>query len=484
MRRLAMLVVVVFSIIFCSFESRAAVVKLKHVPGESALQRDLRAAKLAAASSEDATEALIVSVDEKGQPLTRVPGKKEDGGKIILTYNSADPWTQEDLTRVTAIMDKANVAIGNITGPPPYTRTVEVRYNPLILEQYKVVAMYDSYKDQIILGRTDIIDVMVHELAHTRQQYKGQQMFFMYAYLEGLTRAIEIEVMKQFPESFYGMRNHSYIYDVKYEQNNVPAISSVWTNFVSGYQQGFLLKYQQSGTAWSKPLIENPNFIKDFYTACYDMAAIDIKLVYEESNLIDMAAKAARRVEGKPYAEWYAKQHIFTTQPADGSYVMYVESYGSSQLYIYDRKNSGDDVGVAGAVVSWEIKTCDGTSLFKGMGYADEKGVFDIPWWQQLWEMSYRGKYNMTFSVDTPFGNMTLEQAAPFPGITEGLHGITAACTGDVLIQGPIGNVTVPVTNGFYQYIPASYIAGTYKFKSGDITKTATIDEAGYYMPL
>ena len=130
-------------------------------------------------------------------------------------------------------------------------------------------------------------DLFCHEMIHA---FRDDYVVSLNSYEEGMTRAAEVEVFDRLDAYTSTFEDHAYYYDVFYEELNNPVIGSQFGSFNQTFPNTFfLLRYQLSGYAWAKPLIENPTFLAEFNREYYAAVLSDPTTAWMESKLLDIA---------------------------------------------------------------------------------------------------------------------------------------------------------------------------------------------------
>jgi len=170
--------------------------------------------------------------------------------------------------------------------------------------------------------------------------YLGPAPFEFDAFQEGLVRAATMRVARSpgvmpsglDPELVEAVLDLNYDAGPRYDWTNQPALSGptfIAPNLrttplpIGGSLGGlYLQRYRMAGAAWQKVLVEHPGFAKEFLTRYYgskgasgDVAA----LVAMADQAIKALAGPSGTVEGLPFPDWFARQHILDTHQAFGT---------------------------------------------------------------------------------------------------------------------------------------------------------------------
>lgn len=275
---------------------------------------------------------IIVWVDAEGRPVrtnlesarhmalvtTAAPAHNE----LTFTYNSpSNPWTPDELAQVTATVNACYPLAKQIYGDPAFTITINIEKVANLGASGYYFSSYNG-EANIWVGSTRQ-DTLCHEMLHG---FHDDDIIGLNTFEEGMARAGEVEILNRLADlsqldSASGWDvHHSYSIDVDYEALNKRKIGSPGAYFSAGYVAP-LLRYQLSGYAWGKAVIENSNFLANFNREYYARQLADSTTWATESKLVEIAATVQPQVEGKPFSQWYSLQGVFVSNPPTGYFL-------------------------------------------------------------------------------------------------------------------------------------------------------------------
>jgi hypothetical protein len=260
-----------------------------------------------------------------------------------------------------------------------------------------------------------------------------------------MTRAAEVEVFGRLGSYEYWNKYHSYTYDVYYEGLSRPKIGARNGGFFSGYISP-LIRYQTSGYAWGKALLENRHFLVNFNAELYRRTAEDAATPNMEDRLIEIGAAVQPRVEGQAFARWYRRQGILRTDPGSG-YFLYHRVNQWTVDYFY-RDDTGRETMQTGKDVTWSVYDHLNRRLDQGSGKTSAAGWFDF---QPVLPDGYRGRVKVVLSSDSPLGEVS-DISFRYAGSESGGFGIIRGVNRGTLTITPLAHrlaaVLLNVTNG------------------------------------
>ncbi|HEX3029596.1 MAG TPA: hypothetical protein VHT34_09915, partial [Clostridia bacterium] len=271
--------------------------------------------------------------------------------EITFTYDSPDhPWTDEELTKMHQRVSTLYSLIKSIYGEPAFNITVNIEKDP----DASYIGEYTPQTKKIQLYNPDRYDVLCHEMIHAfHNEYN------MKAGLEeGMTRAVEIEVLKQIENGKApGTITHQYPYDVYYESLSKEHFGgNVFENPNNG-----LLYYELEGYAWAKLYYENPKFFIDFNKAYYQECRLNPNIKNSESDIKRIAESVQPSVESTPLGVWFKRQGCLDQTPPPGNFIYQSFYYYDEDeplnitTHCFSRTNDGYLKTVSGANINWAI---------------------------------------------------------------------------------------------------------------------------------
>lgn len=456
-----------------SVTGASAVNFMEVVSGESPSETDYRLTR------ESSLVGDVVVFTAQGKPLLpdlaarNVPGVANE---MSFTVDSPEyPWNDQERATIRQVIADFYPVIKKIYGNPAFAISVNIRKNPTI----DFAGMYHATSNEIVLRDLDTINPLVHEMIHA---LRDDLAIGCAAYEEGMARAAEIAAFSQLTQYPYDNRNHSYSIDVFYDQNNEPGIASQGGDFFRGFPNPFM-KYQQAGYAWGKVLVEDPSFLARFNAEFYALGYGDPTLSGNIAGLKGLAGKIARRVENDSFQTWYDQQYIFNETPASGYQTLYKGD--TAVLYLFYRDGNGFERPMQGVPVSWNMFSCEGTSLLTGSGTTSDYGWIGFP----LDQAGYRGKVRIEADFHLP--DQTLRRTvSATTGTQAGIFGIADRCSGEidfvrVSADGKRSVRNVAIENGAFTIPELESVAGKFTLvERGGEERTITKDASSYFVIL
>lgn len=405
--------------------------------------------------------------------------------ELTFTFDSPEhPWTAEEIYSMGNTLDDFYPATVARYGPPAFAITVNVRKDPnLDAEGY-----YFASSNEIVLFMNRA-DVLLHEMIHA---FHDDVLIGNAVYEEGMTRAMEIEILS-IHEQYQGFaRHHSYPYfDVNYEMLNKPAVGSKDGNIFAGIDP--LLRYQLAGYAWAKPYLENPSFFVDFNAAYYAAVQLDPSVRWSEPGLRALVKAVQSGVEGLALEEWYASQFVLDPDPPLGEGLYQSWAYDDdhwcwSRVNFFQREPWGTETPRAAAPVDWAIfdhsgaRVVGGTTTTSSAGWAE----FGTSEWS-----GYVGRAKVVTQVAGTTGPLT-DVTWRSRGRNRGIFGVVRdADLGEVEAVHVASGATerTSLTHGCFDLPSMETLAGqflvTFRYPDGrTLTSRLTKDASHYYTAL
>ena len=395
--------------------------------------------------------------------------------QITFTYNSPSyPWTSDELASLQSWITQVYPVISDIMGQPSHSFTVNISKDPTI----PYAGLYSSGSNELVL-KSFAKDVVVHELTHA---FRDDFTLGLSTWEEGMTRAVEIEVMTRLADTTYFDIAHGYPIDEYYD--NTVAKSGVKSGSIFGLGDPALAltRYQLAGYAWDKALIENPNFLSNFNAALYANPTI----ASNEPALISTAASVQPTVEGQAFTNWYAVQGIFNTNPTAGCMVYQRVSQLTADFFCRD--SQGIETPQAGATLNWSVIGAGGQSFGSGQVTTTSLG------WATLTPVitsGYTGRLKLTVTATSATGTAS-DTSYRTAGPESGVFGVsTGPTTGTVTFSSASGTFapfSVPVTAGAFSAPSLQSVRGTIIANFVNATtyasRTFTKDASAYSLAL
>ncbi|HWQ55923.1 MAG TPA: hypothetical protein VN442_19700 [Bryobacteraceae bacterium] len=440
-------------------------------------------------SNTPAPDLIIVLLDHEGQPI--VPERKGVKANsaaaatpsLSFTYDSpASPWTPDELATLQSLVKDMYPIVEQIYGTPAFTNQVNIRRDPYL----SASGTYNLSVNEIVVGSLRP-DVVCHEMVHA---FRDDNLIRLNSFEEGMARAVEVEVFNRLPALYHWDRGHGYSHDVFYDALNRPEMGGAGGNFAWGFVN-LLLRYQLSGYAWGKVLIENPRFLPRFNAALYTAAQSNPAVTGDEAALLDIAARFQGSVEGTAFRDWYGSQGILNSNPPAGQFLdqFIFRAPDDITFYLFERNSWGGEWMLSSVPLSATFYDHAGQLVGSGSGVTGAYGWTSIPAWCQ----GYSGRMGITATAPLPDGGTATISSHAFAGTPAGIFGlVTNADNGTITIT-PANSrrsaVTVPVVNGVFAAPELESFRGTFTATLDPLngkryTRTFTKDASPYFLYL
>jgi len=359
-------------------------------------------------------------------------------------------WTTQEKAQLKSWLSASGpvmTTVQEVVGPPAESITVHV-----VKASTGFAGDYDSADRQIDLSALSL-SVLVHELNHAT---RDRRILADRVWEEGQARAGEKEEMrllalKGISEEGYDL-NHSYGYDVYYENDNVPDVGVPDGNIYAelGLQ---LLRYEQAGYAFSKVMIEDPGFLVGFNAKLFAHPDGGLSAL----ELAATAAEVQSTAEGRSTAKWVEEQHIFDTNQAPGCYLFMRTNQYTVDLYCVSQ--AGGVTMQPEAKITLKVTGPNGEGRFVGKGVTSSYGWVAF----SPEAAAATGRLKLVASAKSPDGPVKAISYRQ-SGDEEGVFGVvTNANSGSVSFSSPSGqltSLTVPVINGAFVAPPLGSVRG------------------------
>jgi len=432
---------------------------------------------------------IVILLDQEGEPIlpdlasAKSQSAEPTASELTFTFDSpAYPWTLDEIKNLRAALGDFYPTAKSVYGSPAFNITVNVRKGPLT----SFSGEYNPSLNEIVLDDRSDLAVLCHEMIHA---FRDDDIIGLSSYEEGMTRAAEVEVFDRLTAYTHPFdENHSYEYDVYYEGLDKSTIGSQGGNFFLGYVSA-LLRYQLTGYAWAKPLLENSNFLVDFNRNLYAKILSDPTVRHTESKLVAIAKRVQPVVEGKRFVTWYGQQGVLNSDPPKG-YFLY-QRINQFLIDYFLRDPSGIETMQPNATIDWAVYDNKNTLLGSGTGVTSAFGFFDLSTTLTL-PIGYSGRIKVLATTLTPLG-MISNTALRFVGKETGVFGVVAdADVGTITIKSldlPTPPARASVVNGGFFAPSLAQMSGRFLAvfvarNGGSITKRFTKGASNYFLVL
>lgn len=377
------------------------------------------------------------------------------------SWTAAEKATLQEWTNPTGLVQKTET---EVVGAPAESMTVKI-VKASAIEHAGEYEQITPEKGVMYLSKLEL-PIFNHEDGHA---IHGPRILRDRTWEEGMARCAEKEEMrilatKGVVEAGYDV-NHSYGYDVYYENDNVPAIG---TGEEFGIYVGpmVLLRYEQAGYACSKIMIENPQFLKQFNAKLFTHPNGELT----PTEIAAIVAEVQPTIEGQPAVKWIEGQYIFDTELKQDCYLdMRVNQYTVDEYCI---NAYGQSYVVPNSKITLRVRNPYGI-VYKAKEITNSNGF-------------------VTFSPEVPpdAGRLELIVTAKSPegaikgifyrqsGGEEGVFGVVIKkiYSGTVTFKSPTGQFATfsePVVNGAFAAPALESIRGTIEAEFSGEKKTA-----------
>ncbi len=402
----------------------------------------------------DVVDRVVIYTDQSGQPIrpdlervsisrsARLSAQTATTDNVIsFTFDSPSfPWTNYEVAILNRTLGDCYPLAKKIYGNPAFNIKVNIRKDASI----GFSGLYYASLNEMVLRTASQADVICHELIHA---FRDDIVISLGSYEEGMTRAAEVEIFSQLPAYDYWNRNHDYTYDIFYEGLIKQKIGAHNGNLFSGYVAP-LLRYQTSGYAWAKALLENSQFLEKFNQELLDRTLLDPSTPFVESKLVDIATRVQPRVENRAFPLWYSQQGVLNTEPPRG-YFLY-QRINQSTVDFFFRNYAGRETMQPGAEVSWTVYDHLNRPMDSGVGVSSANGWFD---YYPALPPGHFGRIKAVVSTLSPEGPIT-DTTFRYAGDEAGIFGIVRRANRGALtiipLDEPSASVTLKVVRGCF----------------------------------
>ncbi len=426
---------------------------------------------------------VVVDVDSAGHMILpdaaarlRAGGPVVAGGDLTFTYDSPSyPWTAQELSDLQTAVAAIYPVVKQIAGAPAFPHPDNIRKDPAS----GTGGSYNPSTNEITLGGFHP-DALAHEMFHA---FRDDWIIYTHSnYEEGMARAGEVEAMSRLPQynASYWDANHSYYEDQNYEQFKTQWVGAYAGNVFSGFNA--LLRYELTGYAWGKALIENPSFLANFNATYY--AAMGAAGAVSEQDLETIAATVQPAVEGVPFRAWFEQQGALVPRPPIGYFLV----TDFTTLGLVQRTPDGWEHSVPNAPLTWTAYDATGAVL------TSQSGVTNAYGWTSLNLPNYAGRLRLSGSATAPDGTTVVTNVLDPFNTYGGLHGAVPEPynTGTVTItdlDDATRSTTAAVTRGVYSAPALAAVRGrftvTYAAPGGPtFSRQLTKDASDYVVVL
>ncbi len=395
--------------------------------------------------------------------------------KLTLTYSSpAQPWTTSQLSTLKSWASAALPLLTTVYGPPMHSITVNVTQGA----SGSFAGEYDPVSNTAQLS-TFAEDVFIHELVHA---YHDDDIISDRVWEEGLARAVEVQVATQVMPGYWDA-SHSDPYDVYYDNINKPKLGVAGGDIIGNGDVSLdLLRYQAASYAFTKIMVQNPQFLPRLNAALYATPS----LAGDTAGLVSRSTALQPKVEGVAFSTWYKAQGIFNAAVTPGCFL----SQRISQYTVdaFCRDSSGRETPMV-TPVSWSVADYTGAVVSSGScttvvsyGWCDLTPHFPV---------GYSGRIKVTVKAALN-GKAVTDATWRTVGPETGVFGVsTVAASGTVTfasLDGLFTTFSTPVTHGAFSAPSLQTVRGriraTFTGTNGTVTRYFDKDAAAYSLVL
>lgn len=255
-----------------------------------------------------------------------------------------------------------------------------------------------------------------------------------------------------------------------------------WSWYAAGLT---LVRYQLSGYAWAKPLLESSGFLARFNQGLLDAALADTGVTMDEDHLVALAAAAQPVVEDLPMPAWYRTHGVFNCTPPLG-WILY-QRLNQYTVDLFFRHEFGYEEELADHPVSWSVTDYAGTVLSHGEVFTNALGVANF----YPGVGTYRGRLEVCVSTTVEGHSVTDCGLRPTSG--RGVFGVVASHDGGTVtvtdLDGRLPPQSAAVINGAFELPSLTDLAGRFvaDFEEPDgsaISRRFTKDASSYVLVL
>jgi hypothetical protein len=346
-----------------------------------------------------AGDRILLFTDATGRPIlpdrerALAAGRAQSATQLQFTFDSPDmPWSEHELACLSLWVADFYPVLEEIYGPPAFSITVNVAKDA---PAYYTSGTYSPWSNEIRLS-SFAGDVFCHEMAHA---FRDDAVAFLDGFEEAMARYAEVEVFERLDAYRHWDEGRAYEYDAQYEAYNRPALGTTWGNFWES-QSLVSLRYALGGYAWAKVGIEHPGFAREFNRRYYLALAESDTLQDSDRGLKQLAGDVAPVVEGEPFVDWVAGQHVLDTDAPPGPQIL--PFLHSGWIYCFERGEDGAEEPADGRAVEWSVYDADDVLVSAGSAVSGsgESGYVRLP----------------TAALQGVSGRLRAEITARFPG--------------------------------------------------------------------
>lgn len=392
-----------------------------------------------------------LTLTQNGVPLPFQPGGRST--ELTLQFETTGPraFPTEYRTLLTNTFNQAFSAMVAVAGQPARAQTIRVlNFDADIADRTAVAG--GAYVPNAPGGPEIRFPVFnnptaaaIHFVHCVLLAFQADQPYPNDAFSEGLVRAATMRVART-PNTLGGAPARDQIesvlesaYDVGtyYDWFNQPGLGGprfiapnlLDTPLPAGGNTGgvFLLRYQMAGTAWAKLAAEHPAFIAEFNRQYNQSPAayqtVESLVTLGQSALDVVAGVPNATVEGRPFADWFARQSVFETRVLPGVRM-------NLQAFPIPATPGSSDFGPFGLVLNaWSVAPNGNETLLAGR-------AFPI-YWTPDWGRFFLTAQDDLMNISGAYGSV----APNFPAIAApSPHRVTV----DVPFSGRVARLTLP----------------------------------------
>lgn len=255
----------------------------------------------------------------------------------IFTFNSQDPWTDQEINAIKDHLRKIYPAIQQVYGNRYDNRVINIEKGAD--DELGGSAGNGVITLNVLDGKINY-KTLTHELIH---EFHGSSIIRISTFEEGMTRATEIQVSRKLSLKTRDFSGTGVYYDF-YNKPYIGAINgSIGNLFIFPDKTG-ISRYELAAYAWTKLFTEDEDFFKKFNQLYYqELKKGRGSLQGNEQELVDLISQVKPSVENIPTHQWYKNQQVFNTKPQTGPFMVISGFLDGNNISLVNRNIYGTE---------------------------------------------------------------------------------------------------------------------------------------------